>query len=98
MLKGEDVEIKALIENTVLVVGSLVGAIAIGVIIYFGLKGLNISCRLGYHRPSLGEISYNFETREISIHCKVCQKVAYKVKSENQLTDEQWLFFKQIFE
>lgn len=89
---------KVLTENIILVVGSLVGVIAIGVTIYFGLKGLNILCRLRYHRPRLSEMSYNFETREISVHCKVCQKVAYKVKSENQLTDKQWLFFKQIFE
>ena len=91
-------ETKLLIENIILVAASLVGAIAIGVTIYFGLNRLNILCRLGYHRPDLSEMSYNFETREISVYCKVCQKEAYKVESENQLTDEQWLFFKQIFE
>ena len=38
MLKGEDMEIKVLIENIILVVSSLVGAIAIGVAIFFGLR------------------------------------------------------------
>ncbi|KKL08936.1 hypothetical protein LCGC14_2570880 [marine sediment metagenome] len=91
-------EIKVLIENIILVVGSLVGAIAIGLLSYFGLKEFNISCRLGYHRPVLSEMSYNFETREISVHCLVCQKVVYEVKSEDHLTDEQWMWFKKIFE
>lgn len=91
-------DVKVLIENIILVVCPLVGAIALGVALYFGPKELKPLCRLGYHRPSLSEMSYNFETREISVHCKVCQKVVQKVKSENQLTDEQWLFFKQIFE
>ncbi len=84
----------AIIEKVILTLSLLVIMVAI----YFGLKRLNIVCRLGFHRPDLSEMSYDFETREISIHCKVCQKVAYKVKSEDQLTDEQWLWFKQIFE
>ena len=57
-----------------------------------------ILCWFGYHRPDLSEMSYNLETREISVHCKVCQKVVFKVKSEDQLTDEQWIWFKKIFE
>ncbi len=59
---------------------------------------MSIICWLGYHRPDLSEMSYSFETREISVHCKGCQKVAFKIKTEGQLTDEQWLWFKQIFE
>jgi len=59
---------------------------------------MNILCWLGYHQVSLREVSYNFETREISFHCKNCQKVLYKVKHETELTDEQYFWFKQIFE
>ncbi|KKN78488.1 hypothetical protein LCGC14_0350200 [marine sediment metagenome] len=88
----------AIVEEIIIAFCSLVMITAIMVVIYFGLKGLNIACRLGHHQPSLSEMSYNFETREISVHCKVCQKVVYKVKSEDQLTDKQWLGFKQIFE
>jgi len=55
-------------------------------------------CWLGYHRVSSSEISYSFDTREISFHCKGCQKPIYKVKNEMQLTDEQYMWFKRIFE
>ena len=79
------------VKEIILAISSLIVVMAIMVVIYFGLKGLDIACRLGYHRPSLNEMSYNFETREVSVHCKVCQKVAYKVKTEDELTDEQWL-------
>ncbi len=91
----------SIIENIILTVGLLVGAIAILLIIYFGIFGykeFNISCRLGLHHAVLSEMSYNFKTREISVHCLGCQKVMYKVKSEDQLTDKQWMWFKKIFE
>ena len=86
-----------IIEKIIMGVALLVGAIAVGITFYFMLKGMNIFCWLSYHRVSPSEISYNFLTKEISFHCKVCQKVLYKVKSETQLTDEQYHWFKQIF-
>ena len=61
-------------------------------------KPKDILCWLGYHRTSLSEISYDFDTRVISLHCKGCQKVLGKVKHETELTDEQYVWFKRIFE
>lgn len=59
---------------------------------------MNILCILGYHRTSPDELSYNPATREISLHCKGCQKVVRKVEHETDLTDEQYVWFKRIFE
>ena len=84
----------SIIETIIMTLFLLVGVITV----YYGIGKQNILCHFGHHRPDLSEMSYNFETREISIHCKVCQKVAYKVKSEDQLTDEQWCWFRKIFE
>ncbi len=59
---------------------------------------MNILCLLGFHRKSPSELSYNFTTREISLHCKGCQRVIGTVKHETQLNDEQYYWFKKIFE
>ena len=59
---------------------------------------MRMLCWLGYHHADPGEISYNFATREISFHCSWCQKVVEKVGHETQLTDEQYYWFKQIFD
>ena len=55
-------------------------------------------CWLGYHQTSPSELSYNFATREISLHCKNCQRVIDKVEHETKLSDEQYYWFKRIFE
>ncbi|KKL63595.1 hypothetical protein LCGC14_2173550 [marine sediment metagenome] len=55
-------------------------------------------CLFGLHTFSVSEVSYNFETREISSHCKYCQKVIHTIKHETDLTDEQYYWFKKIFE
>lgn len=59
---------------------------------------MGILCWLGWHRKSPSEISYNFDTKIINLHCKSCQKIIDKIESETQLTDEQYYWFKQIFE
>jgi len=46
-------EIKVLIENIILVVGSLVGAIAIGLLSYFGLKEFNMRSLFGLSEGSI---------------------------------------------
>ena len=56
------------------------------------------ACWLGFHMVGVGEISYNFETREITLHCKNCQKAIDKIENEHQLTDGQYHWFKKIFE
>lgn len=55
-------------------------------------------CWLGFHQLSPGELSYDPDTKEISLHCKSCQKAIGKVENERQLTDEQYTYFKLIFE
>ena len=52
----------------------------------------------GFHRTGKGELSYELATKKISVHCKTCQKVVKVIDNETQLNDEQWVWFKKIFE
>ena len=52
----------------------------------------------GFHRTGKGELSYDMTTKKISVHCKTCQKVVEVIDNETQLNDEQWVWFKKIFE
>ncbi len=61
------------------------------------MKGLFCYLR-GFHKTGKGELSYDLTTRKIAQHCKTCQKVIGVVEHESQLTDEQWVWFKRIFE
>ena len=58
----------------------------------------DLFCYFGLHYGSPCEVSYNYDTKVISLHCKGCQKVIHTIKHETELTDEQYYWFKKIFE
>ena len=62
------------------------------------IKGQLLCLLRGFHRTDKGELSYDLTTKKISVHCRTCQKVIDVVKDETQLTNEQWVWFKKIFE
>lgn len=55
-------------------------------------------CWLLGHKEGKWEMSWDCDTRKITIHCSRCQKPIREVEHETQLTDKEYEGFVKIFQ